>query len=157
MSSPPTAFKSSGRIAPGMLTDSASIGSISGSKAIPLVRKPGEAGELEDRVTSDFMKLMDVIEDQRSHKVNDQIFRANYRKKNQQMGANQFSKSSFIQPASSPSKTNVLASASTFRTLTAQKLQRHTASTLSMRKNGQFLNERAGSINVTPSFVSVST
>ena len=75
MSTPPTGFKSSGRIGPGMLTDSASISSISGSKAIPLVRKPGEAGELEDRVTTDFMKLMDVIEDQRSNKTNDQIFR----------------------------------------------------------------------------------
>ena len=53
-----------------------------------MIRKTGEAGELEDRVTTDFMKLMDVIEDQRSHKMNDQIFRENYRKKNQQMGAN---------------------------------------------------------------------
>ena len=92
-----------------------------------MFRKPGEAGELEDRVTTDFMKLMDVIEDQRSTKVTDQIFRENYRKKNLHLGANQFSKSSFILPAASPSKTNVLSSASTFRTLTAQKLQRHTA------------------------------
>ena len=155
MSSPPNhTFKSGGgRLGQG-LTDSASISSLSGSKTIPLIRKPGEAGELEDRVTSDFMKLMDVIEDQRHNKTNDQIFRENYRKKNQQLGANQFSKSSFILPAASPSKTNVLASASTFRTLTAQKLQRNTASTLSMRKNG--LVERAGSINVNPNFISVS-
>ena len=74
------------------------------------------------------------------------------------MGANLFSKSSFILPNPSPTKTNVLASASTFRTLTAQKLQRHTASTITMRKNGQFLGERAGSINVAnPSFVSVGS
>lgn len=46
------------------------------------MRKTGEAGDLEDRVTTDFMKLMDVIEDQRSTKVNDLIFRENYRKKN---------------------------------------------------------------------------
>ena len=85
----------------------------------PIVRKTGEAGELEDRVTTDFMKLMDVIEDQRIMKVNDQAFRENYRKKNKQLGANEFSKSSFILPAASPSKTNVLGSASTFRTLTA--------------------------------------
>ena len=55
-----------------MLNDNLSMGgSISGSKTIPMIRKTGEAGELEDRVTTDFMKLMDVIEDQRSHKVND--------------------------------------------------------------------------------------
>lgn len=55
-----------------MLNDNLSMGgSISGSKTIPKIRKTGEAGELEDRVTTDFMKLMDVIEDQRSHKVND--------------------------------------------------------------------------------------
>lgn len=47
-----------------MLNDNLSMGgSISGSKTIPMIRKAGEAGELEDRVTSDFMKLMDVIED----------------------------------------------------------------------------------------------
>lgn len=57
------------------------------NKTIP-IRKSGLAGEIEDKVTTDFMKLMDVIEDQRSSKVNDVIFRANYRKKNMQQGAN---------------------------------------------------------------------
>jgi len=69
----------SGRMQP-RISDTISIGSTP-SKAIP-VRKTGEAGDLEDRVTTDFMKLMDVIEDQRSTKVNDLIFRENYRKKN---------------------------------------------------------------------------
>ena len=55
-----------------MFSDNRSMnGSMSGNKTIPMLRKAGEAGELEDRVTTDFMKLMDVIEDQRSHKVND--------------------------------------------------------------------------------------
>lgn len=57
-----------------------------------MVRKSGLAGEIEDKVTTDFLKLMDVIEDQRNSKVNDVIFRANYRKKNMQKGPNQFSK-----------------------------------------------------------------
>ena len=38
-------------------------------------------------------------------------------------------------PSQTPSKTNILASSNTFRTLTAQKLQRHTNSTLNVRKN----------------------
>ena len=73
----------------------------------------------EDRVTSDFMKLVDLMEDQRTSKVSDQIFREKYRKRSMQPGVKQFSQSNFILPTSSPSKTNVLASSATFRTLTA--------------------------------------
>ena len=64
--------KTASRAAHQMLSDNLSMGgSMSGSKALPMVRTTGEAGELEAKVTTDFMKLMDVIEDQRYHKVND--------------------------------------------------------------------------------------
>ena len=40
------------------------MGSTTPNKMLnPVMRKTGEAGELEDKVTTDFMKLMDVIED----------------------------------------------------------------------------------------------
>ena len=32
-------------------------------KAIQLIRKSGAAGELEDKVTTDFIRLMDLMED----------------------------------------------------------------------------------------------
>ena len=87
-----------------------------------MLRKVGLAGEIEDKVTADFMKLMDYMQEQQSSKVNDQAFRNNYRKRSLQPGKQQFSTSNFIQPATSPTKTNILTSSSTFRTLTAQKL-----------------------------------
>ena len=94
-------------------------------KATPLIRKDGLAGEMEDKVTSDFMKLMDYMQDQRQSKVGDMVFRENYRKQTLQPGKKQFSSGNFILPTASPSKTNILASSATFRTLTAQKMQRH--------------------------------
>jgi len=39
------------------------------------MRKTGLAGEIEDKVTSDFLRLMDVIEDQRYSKVSDAVMR----------------------------------------------------------------------------------
>jgi len=57
-------------------------------KAMPLIsRKSGQAGEFEDRVTADFMKLVDTMAHQRSGKLTDAEFRKNYRKKSLQNGA----------------------------------------------------------------------
>lgn len=79
------------------------------------------------------MKLVDVMVNQRSGKLYDQEFRENYRKRSMQNGVKQFSLQTFIKPTDSPSKTNILQSSATFRTLKAQKLGRHAASTSSMR------------------------
>ena len=46
-----------------------------------MLRKSGLAGEIEDKVTADFMKLMDYMQGQKSTRVNDKLFRENYRKK----------------------------------------------------------------------------
>jgi len=88
-------------------------------KSIPMLRKVGLAGEIEDKVTTDFMRLMDYMQDQQSSKVSDQVFRNNYRKRSQQPGKKQFASTNFIQPTTSPTKTNILTSSNTFRTLTA--------------------------------------
>ena len=129
-------------------------------KALPMIqRKTGEAGEKEDRVISEFMKLVDLMEDQRCSKMTDQVFRDNYRKRSMQNGAkSQFSQQNFIQPTVSPSKTNILQSSNTFRSLTAQKLSRHTSSTLNMRKSG--LTNKGSMVNlggVNPSVLRASS
>ena len=54
--------------------------------AMQVKRKAGLAGELEDKVTTDFMKLMDIVESQRSTKVSEQAFRESYRKHSLTMG-----------------------------------------------------------------------
>lgn len=71
---------------------------------------------------------MDFINDQRHNRQYDQVLRENYRMKSTDPAKRQFQSSTFIKPALSPTKTNVLQSSTTFRTLTAQKLQRHTTS-----------------------------
>ena len=64
------------------------------------MRKTGLAGEIEDKVTSDFLRLMDVIEDQRYSKVSDAMMRENYRKKNVKASQDSlFTRKNFIQPA----------------------------------------------------------
>ena len=110
-------------------------------------RKAGLAGELEDKVTTDFMKLMDIMESQRSTKVSERAFRESYRKQSLTTGKHQYSRTTLINPAMTevkPSKTNILGSSSTFRLLSAQKLQRHTASALNMRRKLQQANGAAG-------------
>ena len=49
-------------------------------KPFPIMRKTGMAGEFEDKETTNFMKLMDFLTEQKSNKVTDQAFRDNYRK-----------------------------------------------------------------------------
>jgi len=88
-------------------------------KAGSIMRKTGLAGEIEDKETTNFMKLLDFLADQKSNRVNDQVFRENYRKRSLNQGTKNFSRSTFILPAQSPTKTNILASSATFRTLTA--------------------------------------
>lgn len=99
-------------------------------------RKTGLAGEMEDKVTTDFIKIMDIMESQRSNKISQQAFRENYRQQSLQTGKHQYSRTTLIMPASEqkPSKTNILGSSSTFRLLSAQKLQRHTAAVMSYRR-----------------------
>jgi hypothetical protein len=48
---------------------------------MPVIRKSGLAGEIEDRVTADFIKLVDLMENQRSNKKSEVIFRENYRQR----------------------------------------------------------------------------
>jgi len=44
--------------------DNVSMSTMTPNKMLnPIVRKTGEAGLLEDKVTTNFLKLMDVIED----------------------------------------------------------------------------------------------
>ena len=50
-------------------------------RSTTMLRKSGLAGEIEDKVTADFMKLMDYMQGQKSTRVNDKLFRENYRKK----------------------------------------------------------------------------
>ena len=50
-------------------------------KAIQLIRKSGAAGELEDKVTTDFIRLMDLMEDQRAVKINDLVSRQGARER----------------------------------------------------------------------------
>lgn len=60
-------------------------------------------------------------------------------------------------PESSPSKTNILQSSATFRTLTAQKLQRHAASTINMRKSGGLMQTPGMQPTHNPSFGSLNS
>ena len=99
---------------------------------MPLVRKSALAGEIEERETTNFMKLIDYLADQKSSVVNEQVFRDNYRKRSLNQGPKKFSKSTFILPESSPSKTNILGSSNTFRTLNAQRLQKHANSVVGL-------------------------
>ena len=69
-------------------------------KSIPLMRKTGEAGMLEDRSIADFMKHLDVLECQRSSKQQNMAFRENYRKKSLQPGVSKtYQQKNFILPA----------------------------------------------------------
>lgn len=89
-------------------------------KSIPLIRQTGEAGQTEDKRITEFMQLIDIMENQRSNKKQNIHFRENYRKKSLQPNvARTYQQKNFILPTSSPSKTNILASSNTFRTLTA--------------------------------------
>ena len=86
-------------------------------KSLPMIkRRQGEAGEKDDKHIVEFMKLVEIMEDQRSTKMSDQYFRENYRKRG---GTKVFSCETFIKPGQRHSKTNVLSSSNTFRTLTA--------------------------------------
>lgn len=90
------------------------------------------------------MKLVDVMVHQRSGKMSEKEFRENYRKRSIQNGVKQFSLQTFIKPSDSPTKTNILQSSATFRTLKAQKLGRHAASTTSVRQNAMMQNKTMG-------------
>ena len=67
------------------------------STPIKIVRKQGEAGEFEDRVTGDFIKIMDLMEGQRADKISNMAFREAYRRKTVQPArAHSYSRTTFI-------------------------------------------------------------
>jgi len=108
-------------------------------------RRQGEAGQQDDKHIVEFMKLVEIMEDQRSTKISELHFRENYRKRSMNNGAKVFSTDNFILPGQRHTKTNVLSSSSTFRTLTAQKLSRHAASNGALRKSGALTGTSPGS------------
>ena len=56
-------------------------------KAIPMIRMSGEAGYKEDKNIAEFMKYMNIMENQRQGKANNSLFSQNYRK-NSFLGSN---------------------------------------------------------------------
>ena len=81
------------------------------------------------------MKLIDEMQAQRAKMYNDNLFRNNYRKKSMDPSKKQYRSSTFLMPAVSPSKTDLLGSSTAFRNLTASK--RLINSSLRLSASGQ--------------------
>ena len=72
---------------------------MSSASHFPRIKKAGVEGNMEEQVTSDFMKLMDAMEGQRDSKISALNMRNAYRKKDKHMAHKDFSRSNFIKPA----------------------------------------------------------
>ena len=54
-------------------------------RQFPRIKKAGIEGHMEEQVTSEFMKIMELIENQRNNKLNDNLTREAYRRKEKKL------------------------------------------------------------------------